>query len=119
MNPAALYILEKPEPFRSILLHLQATLENRVPDTELKFKWKLPVFYVENNPFCFLNFSKNYVDLVFWHGAHFTQHKEVLVSDGRKRMKSLRYKSLEEIDHQILTNVVLEAYTFRAKKFYS
>ncbi|MDC8001639.1 DUF1801 domain-containing protein [Aequorivita todarodis] len=118
MNPAALYILGKPEPYRSMLLHLQATVETVIPETALMFKWKLPFFYIENNPFCYLNFSKNYVDIVFWHGAHLTKHTEVLVSEGRKHMKSLRYKTLEEINQQILQEVLLEAYTIRDRKYY-
>lgn len=118
MNPAAQYILEKPEPFRSILLHIQATVEIAIPKAELLFKWKLPFFYIESNPFCYMNFSKNYFDLVFWHGAHLTQHTEVLVSDGRKHMKSLRYKTLEEIDQQILCELLSEAYALRDRKYY-
>jgi hypothetical protein len=118
MNPAALYILEKPEPFRAILLHLQATVEVVIPETELLFKWRVPFFYIDNNPFCYMNFSKKYVDLVFWHGAHLTQHTEVLVSEGRKHMKSLRYKTLEGIDQQILSEVLLEAYSLRDRKYY-
>ena len=118
MNPAALYVLEKPEPFRSILLHLKATVEHAIPDVDLMYKWRLPFFYVENNPFCFLNFSKKSVDLVFWHGTHLTQHTDVLNSEGRKHMKSLRYKTLEDIDQQILNEVLLEAYSLRDRKYY-
>ena len=65
MNPAALYILQKQEPLGSIFLKLQATVEIIVPKAEFLFKWKLSFYYVQKNPFCFLNFSKNYVDLVF------------------------------------------------------
>jgi hypothetical protein len=118
MNPAALYILEKPEPFLTMLLHLQATVEAVTPNAELLFKWKLPFFYIDNNPFCYLNSSKNYVDLVFWHGAHLTKHTQVLISDGRKHMKSLRYESLEEINQKILVDVLLEAYALRDRKYY-
>ena len=118
MNPAAAYILEKPEPFRSILLHIQATIEGIVPEAELMYKWRLPCFYIEKNPFCFLNHSKKYVDLVFWRGAHLTKHSEVLVSEGRKHMKSLRFKTLEEIDQEILCDILLEAYSVRDRKYY-
>ncbi|MEM0519342.1 MULTISPECIES: DUF1801 domain-containing protein [Aequorivita] len=118
MKPADDYILNKPEPFRAILLHLQATIETLLPETKLLYKWKMPFFYIENKPFCYLNFSKKYVDLVFWHGTHLTKHKEILISDGRKHMKSLRFKSLEEIDQQVLNDVLLEAYALRDKKYY-
>jgi hypothetical protein len=68
--------------------------------------------------FFYLNQSKNFVDLVFWHGAHLTQHTEILVSEGRKHMKSLRYKTLEEIDQQILIEVLLEAHSVSDRKYY-
>jgi hypothetical protein len=118
MNPASNYILEKSEPFRSILLHLQATTATTFPQAELKFKWKLPFFYIENNPFCYLNCTKKYVDLVFWHGTHLTLHIDSLVSEGRKHMKSLRYKTLEDIDQKILLDILFEAYSLRDRKYY-
>lgn len=31
MNPAEDYILSQPEPFRSMLLHLQSVIEHRYP----------------------------------------------------------------------------------------
>jgi len=42
-----------------------------------------------------------------------------MVSAGRKIMKSLRYKSLEEIDNNILITVLHDAFTVKDKKFYS
>ena len=118
MNPAAVYILEKPEPFRSILLHLQATVESTLSNAEMKFKWNLPFYYIDNNPFCYFNCTKKYVDIVFWHGAHLTIHLEFLVSEGRKHMKSLRYQNLENIDQKVLMDVLLEAYSLRDRKYY-
>lgn len=56
--------------------------------------------------------------MVFWHGAHLTQHTEFLISEGRKHMKSLHYKTLEEIDQQILKEVLLEAHSLRDRKYY-
>ncbi len=118
MNPAAVYILEKPEPFRSMLLHLEATVESTLQNAEMKFKWNLPFYYIENNPFCYLNCTKKYVDIVFWHGTHLTLHLECLVSEGRKHMKSLRYQNLEDINQKVLMDVLLEAYSLRDRKYY-
>ncbi|MAO09044.1 MAG: 2-dehydro-3-deoxyphosphooctonate aldolase [Alteromonas sp.] len=119
MNPAESYILNQPEPYRSILLHLQAIIEKAIPEAELLYKWRLPFYYLNGKQaFCYMNFSKKYVDLVFWHGAHLTRHTEHLVSDGRKHMKSLRYNHLEDINDQILIEVLLEAYEFRGEKYY-
>ncbi len=119
MDPASSYILQQPEPFRAILLHLQAVVEHTIPAVQLKFKWRIPFFYVEGKPFCYLNQSKDYVDIGFFKAAYLTVHTELMVAKGRKVMKSLRYRSLEEIDDQVLTEVLEEAFAIRGKKYNS
>lgn len=118
MKPAEDYILSKSEPYRSMLLHLQLVIENTLPDAELLFKWKVPFFYVEKRPICYLNQSKDYVDVGFWNAAHLTVFQEHMTTDGRKMMKSLRYKSLEAINDDVLMAIVKEAYEMRDKKFW-
>ncbi len=119
MNPAESYILDQSEPFRSILLHLQVVIETTVPDAVLQYKWKVPYYCVDGKlPFCYLNCTNGYVDLVFWHGAHLTKHLEVLVSKGRKHFKSLRYRKPEDIDQEVLLDLIKEAYSLRDKKYY-
>ncbi|MDC7996144.1 DUF1801 domain-containing protein [Altibacter sp. HG106] len=118
MNPANTYIHKQPEPFRSILLHLQSVVQQTIPNGDFLFKWQLPFYYLDGTqPFCYLNYSKTYVDLVFWHGAHLKKHEKELVSKGRKHMRSLRYTSLEAIDHVVLTETLLEAYSLRHKSY--
>ncbi|NJB37336.1 DUF1801 domain-containing protein [Croceivirga sp. JEA036] len=120
MNPAEAYILNQPEPYRSILLHLQMTIQSLVPDVELKYKWNIPCFYVGKSPICYLNAShKNkYVDIAFWNSAHLTKHLDKMNSENRKVVKSLRYSSLEAIDDQVLHEVLEEAYSLRGNGFY-
>lgn len=117
MNPAESYILEKPEPYRSILLHLQLLIESTVPGAELKYKYRIPFYYLEGKPFCYLNQSKDYVDLGFWSSGHLSVHLEHMVTAGRKIMRSLRYRSVEEIDETVLTDVLQDAYSVRGKSF--
>ena len=120
MNPAEEYILDQPDPFRSMLLHLQVVIENTIPDVELKYKYKIPFYYVNGAPFCYLNVpkEKNYVDVGFWNAAHLTVYIEHLTTAGRKVMKSLRYHSLETINEEILIEILKDAYSVRDKKFY-
>lgn len=118
MNPAEDYILKQQEPFRSILLHLQSVIERTVPDSDLKFKYRIPFYYIEGRPFCYLNQSKDYVDLGFWNAAHLTVHLELMTTAGRKMMRSLRYRSLAEINDTILIEVLWDAYRVKDKKFY-
>jgi len=117
MNPAEDYILKQDESFRSILLHLQVVIETTIPDVELMYKWRVPFYYIGKAPICYLNVTKGYVDVGFWAGRHFTQHLAILVGDKRKYVKSLRYRSLDEIDQKILTDILKEAYFFRKEKF--
>ena len=119
MNPAEAYILERKEPFKSILLELHAVIMANVPAIELKYKWRIPAYYIQHKPFCYLNHTKGYVDLGFWHAAHITVHKEHLVSKNRTVIKSLRYFSLHEIDHQIILDVIQDAYANKDKGFYN
>ncbi len=120
MNPAEVYILEQSEPFRSMLLHLQVVIETTLPEVTLKYKYKIPFYYVGGNPFCYLNVPKNkaYVDVGFWNAAHLTVYTEHLKAAGRKVMKSLRYQSLDEIHEEILVAILKDAYSVRDKKFY-
>jgi len=39
MNPAEDYILNNPDPYRSILLHLQVVIEKIIPEAALKYKY--------------------------------------------------------------------------------
>ena len=120
MKPAEEYILNQSEPFRSILLHLQMLIEHNFPKVDLQFKWNIPFYYLENKPFCYLNTSKKkgYVDVAFWVSAHLTKHNELLISENRKVVKSLRYFKIEDINEEVLLCVLEEAHQLKGKGFY-
>ncbi|GMN10841.1 hypothetical protein MTsPCn9_29950 [Croceitalea sp. MTPC9] len=120
MNPAEEYILSQPEPYRSILLHLKAVIEATIDNAEMKFKWNIPCFYDGKSPICYLNASpkKNFVDIAFWNSAHLTKHVELMVTEKRKVVKSLRYSTLEGINDEVLIAVLQEAYSLKKKGFY-
>ena len=120
MNPAENYILSKPEPFKSILIQLQILIETNYPKVDLKYKWNLPMYYLDDNPFCYLNapIKKGYVDLCFWASAHLKNYLEYLVTENRKVVKSLRYTSVDEIDGEILLEILKEAANKNHKGFY-
>ena len=120
MKPAEECSLSQPEPFRSILLHLQILIETSFPEVELQFKWKIPFYYLDNKPFCYLNPSKKkgFVDVAFWVSAHLTKYNEYLVSENRKVVKSLRYFKLEDINEDVLLSVLDEAHQLKEKGFY-
>ena len=117
MKPAEQYILKQEEPFRSILLHLQVLIEVNFPETELLYKWKLPFYYLKNKPLCYFNTTKKgYVDVGFYSKTTLKNYNELLVTEKRKAVKSLRFSNLEEINEQVLQSVLLEAYKIREGK---
>ena len=117
MNPAEAYILNQPEPYKSILLHLQLLIEHSFPDVQLKYKWRIPCYYLGTRPICYLNQSKDYVDVGFWHSAHLTKYTEYMVSEKRKVVKSMRYKTLDDIDDEIFIAILKEVEKHKNKSF--
>ncbi|MEM0541043.1 DUF1801 domain-containing protein [Flavobacterium sp. j3] len=112
VKPQDLYILNQPEKYRDILLHVLAVVEQVVPEATLEYKWKIPFFYLDKKPFCYLNAShkKQFVDVAFMKGFELKENQQHLVADnGRSMVKSLRYSNLEEIDNEILISVLKEA----------
>ncbi|MGB6268676.1 MAG: DUF1801 domain-containing protein [Olleya sp.] len=121
MNPAEDYILNQSEPYRSILMHLQVVIEHTIPDIDLKYKWRLPCFYNDKTPVCYLNVNlkKQFVDVGFWHSAYLSKFDDYLVTENRKVVKSLRYTSLEDIDDAILIKILKVAEKQKVKSFYN
>jgi hypothetical protein len=121
MKPAELYILNTPEPFKTMLMHLQILVESTVSEAELKYKWKIPVYYLGDKPLCYFNASlkKGYVDVAFWTSVDLSKFKKELVTENRKVVKSLRYFSLEEINEEVLIEILQAIKNSNQKGFYS
>ncbi len=118
MKPSEAYILKQSEPFKSILLQLQIIIEAAVPKLELKYKWRIPCYYLDGKPFCYLNVSKGYVDVGFWASSHLEGFDAFLVTEKRKVVKSLRYFSLDEINQEVLIAVLLALEKVNHKGFW-
>jgi len=118
MNPAEEYIINQSEPFKSMLLQLQVLVETTIPEAELKYKYKIPFYYINGKPFCYLNVTKGYLDVGFWNAKHLSKHLEHMTTAGRKIMKSLRYKGIDDINEQVLIEILQDAYSVKEKKFY-
>lgn len=86
-------------------MHLKNQIELTLPEVELKYKWNIPCFYIGKSPICYLNAShkKQFVDIAFSEISTFV---------------TLRYATLEEIDNNILTDVLKDAYSVRQNGFY-
>ncbi|EDP95491.1 DUF1801 domain-containing protein [Kordia algicida OT-1] len=114
MKPAENYILQQPEPYKTILLQLQVLIENTFQEIELKYKYRIPFYYYKGKPFCYLNAShkRQFVDVGIVKGGEIQIHKECLVTEKRKKMASLRYKTIEDIKAEILIEVLKNAASF-------
>jgi hypothetical protein len=119
LNPAEAYIIKQPEPYKSILIHLQVLIEHTLPEAELLYKWKIPCYYIGKQPICYLNQSKNYVDVGIWHSAHLSKKwNGYLITEKRKVVKSLRCKSLEDINDAIFISILKEIESLKDIGFY-
>jgi len=121
MKPAELYILNKPEPFKTMLMHLQLLVESTISEVELKYKWKIPVYYIGEKPLCYFNASikKGFVDVAFWTSTDLSKFEKYLVTENRKVVKSLRYFSLNEIDENVLIEILQQIRRSNQHGFYN
>lgn len=120
MNPAEQYILNQQEPFKSILLHLQLLIETSYPNVELKYKWKIPVYYLNGHQLCYLNVNakKEFVDVGFWAKNILKEFDAYLISEGRTVVKSLRYTSIKDINEEIFLQIIEEVSKHNQKGFW-
>ena len=119
MNPAEAHILKLPEPYKSILMHLQVLIEHTLPEADLLYKWRIPCYYIGKRPICYLNQSKDYVDVGFWHSAHLSKKWDKhLITEKRKVVKSLRYSMLDDIDDGVFISILKEVETLKDEGFY-
>lgn len=114
MKPQEIYILNQPENYQAMLLHIIAVVEHTLPSVTLEYKWSVPYFYHNKKPLCYLNVNvkKQFVDVGFAKGFQISKNQQYLIADnGRNTVKSLRYATLEDIDNSVLQSILKEAVT--------
>lgn len=111
MKPTEVYILNQPEKYQAMMLHVLSVMEQELSQSELLFKWGIPYLYYKKKPFCYLapNHKKGYLDVGFAKGFELKRNQEVLVAENRNTVKSLRYYTIEAIDNEVLLDVIIEA----------
>ncbi|MFD1016019.1 DUF1801 domain-containing protein [Winogradskyella rapida] len=119
MNLAEAHILKQEEPYKSIMLQLQILIEHTLPEAKLLYKWGMLCYYIEKKPICYLHKSKDFVDVGFWHAAHLPkQWDPYLISEKRKVVKSLRYKTLNALDDVVFISILKALEKVQVKGFY-
>ena len=111
MKPTEVYILNQPEKYQAMMLHVLSVMEQELSQFELLFKWGIPYLYYKKKPFCYLapNHKKGYLDVGFAKGFTLKRNQEVLVAENRNTIKSLRYFSIESINNEVLIDVISES----------
>ena len=119
MNPAEEHILKQIEPYKSIMMHLQVLMEYALPPADFLYKWRMPCYYIDNRSICYIPQSKDYVDVGFWHSAHLSEKRNnYLITENRKVVKSLRYRSVEDVNDIVFMSVLKEIVDLKGKGFY-
>ena len=92
------------------MMHLQILVETAIPEVQLKYKWRLPFYYLDDKTmFCFLNFRKKFVDLGMSYGNELSnQHGVLIAGEGRKMLRSLRFSTLEDINDKVVIETLQE-----------
>lgn len=111
MKPAEEYILNQPQQYKEIIYYVCSVIEQEFPETEMLFKWKIPFYYLDKKPFCYINVShkKKFVDIAFFYGNQLKNNLEFLISENRTQIKSLRYFDLDTIPDNVLRDIINEA----------
>lgn len=111
MKPAEEYILKQPQQYKEIIYYVCSVIEQEFPETEMLFKWKIPFYYLDKKPFCYINVShkKKFVDIAFFYGNQLKNNLEFLISENRTQIKSLRYFDLDTIPDNVLRDIINEA----------
>ena len=100
-------------------MHLQVLIEHTLPEAELLYKWRIPCYYIGKRPICYFNQSKDYVDVGIWHSAHLSKKWDnVLIVENRKVVKSLRYRTLEDINDEVFIAIMKELESLKDESFY-
>ena len=109
------YIFNLNENERKIAEFLRSEILNLAMGVEEKIAYGLP-FFTYLGPLCYLAPKKHGVDLGLMDGQQFVATKPFLNLEGRKRVGSLFYETLESIDYDILRQTLVEAIEFNQNK---
>ena len=112
MNPVELYILNKKEPYQSIMLYIREVIFKTLPSVEEKYRYGVPYYTHNNKPMLYLNIlkGKKYVDVAFVQGILLEVNFPQLKNDNnRKQVRSLQVRSLEEFDELMFAALLKQA----------
>ncbi len=112
MKPIEQHMLNQKEPYQSIMLYVRSVIFKTLPTIEEKYSYKIPFYFHNKKPMCYLNILKNtkYVDVAFVQGV-FLEKKfpQLENNNNRKQVRSLSVKSLKNFDEWMFVQLLAEA----------
>ncbi|MDF1698807.1 MAG: DUF5655 domain-containing protein [Saprospiraceae bacterium] len=110
MTPVDQYIYSKPPDLRDLLDFLNVYILAFNEGFNVSLKWSVP-YYKLNNLLCYVNVVKgNKVELNFSKASLFQEElKGILEFRGRTVIGGVGYRSLEDVEEEILEILLLEA----------
>jgi hypothetical protein len=108
MNPVESYIYRLEGEEREIISYLHDLLTQRY-EMSYKIRYRVP-FYDIKKWLCYLNIQKKGgVELCFLHGRWMADPQGALDAKGRVQIYGITYRSLEQIDEEVLQILIEEA----------
>ncbi|SHN30352.1 DUF1801 domain-containing protein [Gracilibacillus kekensis] len=101
------YIEKHPKNIQEITVNLRQLILNTSSEWTEEIKWGMPSYSINKN-ICYLQASKNHVNLGFYHGAQLEDPHNLLGGTG-KQMRHIRVKKMEDIDEDSLKLYVKNA----------
>jgi hypothetical protein len=99
------FYLDQPEPNRSFMLGLRDYILSSDDAFTEHWKWKLPFFYYNNKPFCYIwkdaKTQQPYLGIV---KADLIEHP-LLIQGNRKKMKVLYFDITKDIPIDLLDEI--------------
>ncbi|QUW22618.1 DUF1801 domain-containing protein [Sporosarcina sp. Marseille-Q4063] len=106
------FIEKLPENIQEITTCLRNLLFETSGNFTEEIKWGMPSYGIQKN-ICYLQPSKNHVNLGFYFGASLIDEDNLLEGTG-KQMRHVRIKKVEEIQPEKIKALIQSAIEFKA-----
>ena len=106
------FIVKLSENIQDITTYLRNVILETSEDFTEEIKWGMPSYGIQKN-ICYLQPSKNHVNLGFYYGASLIDKDNLLEGTG-KQMRHIRIKKLDEIKSEKIKALIQEAIEFEA-----
>ncbi|PKQ43558.1 hypothetical protein CSW08_17980 [Confluentibacter flavum] len=94
------------------MLYVRSIILNTLPEVEERYSYKIPFYNCYKKPMIYLNILKgtNFVDVAFIQGIFLEKQFPILKNDNkRKQVRSIKLKTLEDLDHDDFVQLLCEA----------